>query len=55
MKRLIRRPSPAMVVAVIALVAGLSPTLLADAFFVAAWLTSGVLFRQASIESAPAR
>jgi hypothetical protein len=42
------------VVAVIALVAGLGPTLPADAFFVAAWIVSGLLFRQASVASAPA-
>jgi hypothetical protein len=40
------------VVAVIALVAGLGPTLPADAFFVAAWVASALLFRQAS-EVAP--
>ncbi len=38
-----------VVVAVIALVAWLGPTLPADAFFVAAWLASGLLFRQASV------
>jgi len=37
------------VVAVIALVAGLGPTLPADAFFVAAWVVSALLFRQASL------
>ncbi len=36
-------------VAVIALVAGLGPTLLADAFFIGAWVASGLLFRQASL------
>ena len=36
------------VVAVIGLVAGLGPTLLADAFFIAAWVASGLLFRQAA-------
>ena len=41
------------VVVVIALVAGLGPTLLADAFFIAAWVASALLFRQASLESAP--
>ena len=41
------------VVAVIALVAGFGPTLPADAFFVAAWVASGVLFRQANIEPSP--
>lgn len=39
-------------VAVIALVAGLGPTLPADAFFVAAWVASGLLFRQASVAPA---
>ena len=39
-------------VAVIALVAGLDPTLPADAFFIAAWVASGLLFRQASVQSA---
>ena len=38
-------------VALIALVAGLGPTLLADAFFIAAWVASGLLFRQASMEA----
>jgi hypothetical protein len=33
-------------VAVIALIAGLGPTLPADAFFVAAWIASALLFRQ---------
>jgi hypothetical protein len=40
------------VVAVIALVAGLGPTLLADAFFIAAWIASALLFRQAA-DAAP--
>jgi uncharacterized membrane protein len=40
------------VVAVIALIAGLGPTLPADAFFVAAWVVSGLLFRQAD-EASP--
>jgi len=35
-------------------VAGLGPTLPADAFFIGAWVVSGLLFRQASVESAPA-
>jgi hypothetical protein len=39
------------VVAVIALVTGLGPTLLADAFFVAAWVASGLLFRQSRVAS----
>jgi hypothetical protein len=42
-----------VLVAAIALIAGLGPTLLADAFFVAAWVASALLFRQASMESAP--
>ena len=42
-------------VAVIALVAGLGPELRADAFFVAAWVASGLLFRQASVASSPSR
>jgi hypothetical protein len=37
------------VVAVIALVARLGPTLPADAFFVAAWVASALLFRQVSV------
>ena len=41
------------VVAVIALVAGLGPTLPADAFFIAAWVASGLLFRQASLAPSP--
>ena len=36
-------------VAVIALVAGLGPTLPVDAFFIAAWVTSALLFREASL------
>ena len=40
-------------VVVIALVAVLGPTLLADAFFIAAWVASGLLFRQASVRAAP--
>jgi hypothetical protein len=40
-------------VAVVALVAGLGPTLFADAFFIGAWVVSGLLFRQASLASAP--
>ena len=42
-----------VVVAAIALIANLGPTILADAFFVVAWVASGLLFRQASVESAP--
>jgi hypothetical protein len=41
------------VVAVIGLVAGLGPTLAADAFWVAGWIASGLLFRQASLEPSP--
>jgi hypothetical protein len=41
------------VVATLALIAALGPTLLADAFFVLAWVASGLLFRQASLKSAP--
>ena len=39
-------------VAVIALFARLGPTLFADAFFIGAWVASGLLFRQASMASA---
>ena len=42
-------------VAVIGLVAGLGPTLLADAFWVAGWVASGLLFRQASLELSASR
>jgi hypothetical protein len=41
------------IVAAIAFVTGLGPTLPADAFFVAAWVASALLFRQASMASAP--
>jgi hypothetical protein len=41
-----------VVVAAIALIANLGPTIPADAFFVAAWVASGLLFRQAGLESA---
>ena len=41
-------------VAVIALIAGFGPNLPADAFFVAAWVASALLFRQAAAEPAPA-
>lgn len=42
------------VVAAIALVTNLGPTLLADAFFILAWVASGLLFRQAaSVEPSP--
>jgi hypothetical protein len=40
---------------VIALVAGLPATPPADAFFVAAWVASALLFRQASVTPSPAR
>jgi hypothetical protein len=40
------------VVAVIGLVANLGPTLAADAFWVAGWIASALLFRQASLEPA---
>jgi hypothetical protein len=43
------------VVPVIALVAGFAPTLLADAFFVALWVASALLFRHASVASSPPR
>ena len=39
------------IVAVIAVVADLGPTLLADAFFIGAWLASAVLFRVGNIEA----
>ena len=39
------------VVAIIGLITGLGPTLLADAFFVVAWVASGLLFRQASLQA----
>jgi hypothetical protein len=42
-----------VVVAAIALIASLGPTILADAFFVLAWVASGLLFRQASVQAAP--
>ena len=38
-------------VVVIALVAGLGPTLLADAFFIGGWTVSGLLFRQVRVGS----
>jgi hypothetical protein len=43
------------VVAVIGLLANLGPTLPADAFWIAGWVTSGLLFRQASTARVPAR
>jgi hypothetical protein len=42
------------VVALIALITGLGPTILADALFVAAWVASGLLFREASLTSGSA-
>ena len=42
-----------VVVVAIALVAGLNPELRADAFFIAAWVASALLFRQASLQSSP--
>jgi hypothetical protein len=41
-----------VVVAAIALLTNLGPTLPADAFFVAAWVASGLIFRQASLTAA---
>jgi hypothetical protein len=41
------------VVAAIALIMNLGPTLLADAFFILAWVASGLLFRQASLKPSP--
>ena len=43
------------VVAIIGLVANLGPTLLADAFWVAGWIASGLLFHRASLEPAPSQ
>ncbi|HET9879390.1 MAG TPA: hypothetical protein VFQ81_08820 [Candidatus Limnocylindria bacterium] len=40
-----------VVVVVIALVGGMHPELRADAFFIAAWVASGLLFRQTRMES----
>ena len=42
-------------VAAIGLVANLGPTIVADAFFVLAWVASGLLFRQARLRSMPVR
>jgi hypothetical protein len=42
-----------LLVAAIGFVAGLGPTLLADAFFVGAWIASGLLFRQAGGQASP--
>ncbi|HET6379627.1 MAG TPA: hypothetical protein VFH63_01140 [candidate division Zixibacteria bacterium] len=42
-----------VVVAVVGLATGLGPTLPADVAFVLAWGASGLLFRQASLETAP--
>ena len=44
-----------VVVVAIALVASLGPELRADAFFIAGWVASALLFRQASVEPAPSR
>ena len=41
-----------VIVVVVALAANLGPELRADAFFIAAWIASGVLFRQASSTAA---
>jgi hypothetical protein len=43
-----------VIVAAIGLLTNLGPTLLADAFFVAAWVASALLFRQASLEPSTA-
>jgi hypothetical protein len=43
------------VVAAIAFIANLGPTIPADAFFILAWVASGLLFRQASLEPSAAR
>ena len=43
-----------VVVVALGLMANLGPTILADAFFVLAWLAAGVLFRQAHPRSMPA-
>ena len=43
------------VVAFIGLAADLGPTLLADALWIAGWVASGLLFRQASLEAEPSR
>ena len=42
-----------VVVVVIALVGGMHPELRADAFFIAAWVASGLLFRQANLTRSP--
>ena len=42
-----------VVVVMIALVGGMAPELRADAFFIAAWVASALLFRQASLEASP--
>ena len=42
------------VVAAIGLIANLGPTIPADAFFILAWIASGLLFRQARLTSAAA-
>ncbi|HEX6129853.1 MAG TPA: hypothetical protein VF071_12605 [Candidatus Limnocylindria bacterium] len=40
-------------VVAIALVAGMGPTLFADAFFIGAWVVSGLLFRQSGLRASP--
>jgi hypothetical protein len=40
------------IVAAIGLIANLGPTLPADAFWIAGWIASGLLFRQASVQKA---
>lgn len=42
-----------LVVVVIAVVGGMNPELRADAFFIAAWVASALLFRQASFTRSP--
>ena len=57
-----RRASDAMfaaalvqaVIAFVAIIAGLAATPVADLFFIGLWVASGLLFRQASLTSAPA-
>jgi len=43
------------IVAAIGVIANLGPTLPADAFWIAGWVASGLLFRQASLEPSPSR
>jgi uncharacterized membrane protein len=42
------------IVVAIGLIFGLGPELRADAFFIAAWVVSGLLFREASVRTSPA-